>query len=191
MMKHPLRLRLCWALCAISAIAVSGCSTTTPSATAAASSALPAMPPVAIRYAEGQEQALAQLKLQPALEAYWRTHSQRDWAKLYTMEHSPSVPLSEKFYIPYHAKAWPVLELKVLSSEHDEATGEVLLSQQVVYHNPDKEKPHTAYRQDKWSLVGAQWLHVVTDPMLTRPQPKPPLQSDSLPASEEAVSATQ
>ncbi len=172
-MKQTFRLPLCGALCAISVIAATGCSTTAPSANSAAVSAIPATPPIAISYAEGQEQALAQLQLQPALEAYWRAHSQRDWAKLYTMEHSPSGPLSEKFYIPYHARAWPVLEFKVLSFQRDEAAGDVLLSQQVVYLHPDKEKPHTAYRQDKWRLVGAQWRHLVTDPMLTQPQPTP------------------
>lgn len=168
-MQQALRRAIPLALSVAAALAAVGCSTTTPVATLATS--VTANKPVVITYAEGQQEALEQLGLQNALQAYWQAYSQRDWAKLFTMEYPPAdSPLSEKFYIPYHARAWPVLEVKVLSSKQEDDAGDVLLSQEVRYHNPDKDKPHLAYRHDKWHLVKGQWWHIVNDPMLLKPQ---------------------
>ena len=168
-MQQTLRRAIPLALSVAAALAAVGCTTTTTAPTPATSAA--ASKPVVITYAEGQQQALEQLGLQAALQTYWQAHSQRDWAKLLTMELAPAdSPLSEKFYIPYHAKAWPVLDVKVLSSTQEGDAGDVLLSQEVRYHHPDKDKPHLAYRHDKWRLVQGQWWHVVNDPMLLKPQ---------------------
>jgi len=156
------------------ALATVGCATTTTSNPPLATSAAPSAPVVAITYAEGQQQTLEQVEgLQNAVQAYWQVHSQRDWAKLFTMELSPSpdIPLSQNFYVAYHARAWPVLDVKVLSVKAENDTGaDILLSQEVRYHHPDKNQPHMAYRHDKWRLVQGQWRHLVNDPMLLKPQ---------------------
>lgn len=123
------------------------------------------VPTLSLTYEDSVQSVLADMNLKASFEAYWRTHISRNWAKLFTMEHA-SVPLSEKFYVPYHARAWPVLEVKVLSFARDEIDGDAVLNLQVVYENPDNAKPHKAYRQDRWRLVDGVWRHVVIDPML-------------------------
>lgn len=156
------------------ALATVGCATITTSSPnpLPATSAAVSAPVVAISYAQDQQQKLEQLEgLQAALQAYWQTHSQRNWAKLFAMELSPDVTLSENFYVAYHARAWPVLDVKVLSLKAENDTGaDILLSQEVRYQNPDKNQPHVAYRHDKWRLVQGQWRHLVNDPMLLKPQ---------------------
>lgn len=123
------------------------------------------LPTLSLTYEDSVQSVLADMNLKTSFEAYWRTHFSRNWARLFTMEHA-SVPLSEKFYVPYHARAWPVLEVKVLSFARDGVDGDVVLNLQVVYENPDNAKPHKAYRQDQWRLVDGVWRHVVIDPML-------------------------
>lgn len=164
MMKPTLRLHLCWALCAVSVLAATGCSTTTPTVPPTTTTA-PATPALAIDYAEGQKQALTQAKLQPAFETYWRTHAAKNWPQLFSMEHAERLP-SVEFYTAYHAKAWPVFAIEVVDAtlQDQQAT----LTLHIRLQNPDKKgREHSMYRKDQWQRTeDGRWLHVVTDPML-------------------------
>lgn len=132
---------------------------------AGASATSDGAPPLTLTYEASVDAVLAEMSLKANFEAYWQAHVSRNWTKLFSMEHA-SVPLSEKFYVPYHARAWPVVEVKVLSFTRDEVDGDAVLNLQVVYENPDNAKPHKAYRHDRWRLVDGVWRHVVIDPML-------------------------
>lgn len=164
-MKQTFRSPLCWALCAIGVIAATGCSTAPSVAPVAASALQTAQPPIAIDYAEGQQQTLAQLQLQPALEAYWRTHIAKNWQQLFTMEHAKSLP-SVEFYAAYHAKAWPVLAVQVVDVEVQDRQATLTLHMR--FQNPDKKgREQALYRKDQWMRTDdGRWVHVVTDPML-------------------------
>lgn len=167
-MKQTFRLRLCCALCAFSALAVTGCSTTAPSPVASANATTavaPATSPLVIGYAEGQEQALTDLKLKPTFEAYWRTHAAKNWSQLFSMEHAERLP-SVGFYTAYHAKAWPLLEIQVLEASLEEQ--QATLTLRVRLQNPDKKgREHAMHRKDQWQRTeDGRWLHIVTDPML-------------------------
>jgi len=166
-MKRMIRLTILAAMCAAGGVLGAGC--TALPVDRAAAAGLPGAkdggPELPLTYQDSVEVALNEMGLKAGFEAYWRTHISRNWAKLFTMEHA-SIPLSEKFYVPYHARAWPVLEVKVLSFTRDEVDGDAVLNLQVVYENPDNAKPHKAYRQDRWRLVDGVWRHVVIDPML-------------------------
>ncbi len=166
-MKQIFRFHLCWALCALSALAVTGCSTTAPAVPSAnaAATAVSATSPLVIGYTEGQEQVLAELKLKTTFEAYWRTHAAKNWPQLFGMEHAEQLPNLE-FYTAYHAKAWPLLEIQVLDAALEEQ--QATLTLRVRLQSPDKKgREHSMHRKDRWQRAeDGRWLHVVTDPML-------------------------
>lgn len=152
-------------VCMIAALLMGGCATnvhqplsslTPPSATRES---------VVISYADAQiRPKLLQANLLKSFSDYWGAHAARDWARLHTFEIAEA-PISATFYVPYHARAWQVTHVDVLSLEVDEAEARLTLAMK--FRDPDSGKVRAIHRQDKWVRVDGTWRHWVTDPMLT------------------------
>lgn len=120
---------------------------------------------VLINYSDGQIQSrLVELDLLKPFNDYWSAHAARDWARLHAFEVAEA-PISATFYVPYHARAWQVTHVDVLSLEQSDAEARMTLSMK--FRDPDSGKVRAIHRQDKWVRMDGVWRHWVTDPMLT------------------------
>ena len=118
-----------------------------------------------INYVDAQAQAqLSQSGLLQPFTEYWDAHARRDWIRLHSFEVADA-PISPDFYIPYHARAWHVTNIEVLTLEYDASEARLTLG--MTLRNPDDGKTRFMHRQDKWVRIDSSWRHWVTDPMLT------------------------
>ena len=118
--------------------------------------------------ATADAEALKNAGLANPLYAYWQAHLDRDWKQRFAIEKFPR-PVEEKFYVAYHANAWPLKSLEVLSVaiKGDEASVDLGFT----WVEPEKSKDVARTQRDKWVRAEGQWRHVVSDPMLSGFQP--------------------
>lgn len=121
---------------------------------------------LSIAYARPQvKDQISSSGLLPRFEQFWQAYLDRDWVKRFQLERADA-PLAERFYIPYHARAWALQSLEV--SEYAEAEpGKVRLSLVLGLVNPDGGRIEKISRIENWALIDGKWWHRTDDPMLT------------------------
>lgn len=103
--------------------------------------------------------------LLPRFQQFWQAYLDRDWAKRFQLERADA-PLSERFYIPYHARAWALQSLEVSEFAESEP-GKVRLTLLLELVNPDGGRIEKISRVENWALIDGKWWHRTDDPMLT------------------------
>lgn len=121
---------------------------------------------LSIAYARPQvKDQISSNGLLPRFEQFWQAYLDRDWVKRFQLERADA-PLAERFYIPYHARAWALQSLEV--SEYAEAEpGKVRLTLVLGLVNPDGGRIEKISRIENWALIDGKWWHRTDDPMLT------------------------
>ncbi|OYU42298.1 MAG: hypothetical protein CFE44_24765 [Burkholderiales bacterium PBB4] len=107
---------------------------------------------------------LVRLGLRKDFVAYWQAHKDRNWAARFRMENLTN-GVTEKFYVAYYDKAWPLKRLSVRGVSDAPQAATVNIS--YTFTNPETSEEVTYSTPDGWVLVAGIWKHVVSDPMLS------------------------
>lgn len=140
--------------------AMAGCASTPPSAQVDS--------PVSrleIKFENQQtEDALSKFGLVKNYTAYWQAHKSRNWVTRFLLE-DLNTGLTEKFYVAYHERAWPLKSISVMDVKGDADAATVSMA--YTFANPETAQDITYAIADRWVRVGGAWKHVVGDPMLS------------------------
>ena len=139
---------------------LAGCSSTTPLMRTESR-----VIPLEIKFAEiGAEQALIKVGLLSTFKLYWQSHRDRNWSLRFSLENLKQ-NASEKFYVAYYEKAWPLKALVVRSVAPGAKT--IAINIALTFTNPDTNENVVMEANETWTLLGDKWLHEVSDPLLS------------------------
>lgn len=120
---------------------------------------------LAVQYSNPSDKdVLDRLGLLRTFHDYWQFHLDRDWKRRYALEKFPR-PVEERFYVAYHANAWPLRLLQVTGVSVTDQ--DAIVSVALTFADPDKKKDVIHHQQSKWTRVEGSWRHLVSDPMLS------------------------
>ncbi len=141
------------------AMGLFGCTTSTPLLRAE-----PTTTPLEVRFAHADaKQALIKVDLLAAFSLYWQAHRDRNWSLRYSLENWKN-SLTEKFYVAYYEKAWPLKSVVIRSVTPGTEMASINLA--LTFTNPETSEETVFETIETWTLVEGKWKHDVSDPML-------------------------
>ncbi len=141
------------------AVGLSGCSTTAPLVPVETTTA-----PLEVRFTQAEvKQELINVALMATFNLYWQAHRDRNWSLRFSLENWKN-NLSEKFYVAYYEKAWPLKSVVVRGLTPGNQTASINLA--LTFTNPETAEEAVFEIIETWTLVDGKWKHEVGDPML-------------------------
>ena len=118
-----------------------------------------------VRFATpGAEQELVKAGLLPTFKSYWQAHRDRNWSLRFSLENLKQ-NVSEKFYVAYYERAWPLKALVVRGVTPGAQTTAINVA--LTFTNPETNEDVVFETIEAWTLLGDKWMHEVSDPMLS------------------------
>lgn len=95
---------------------------------------------------------------------FWQAYVNRDWGARLRLERSEQA-LAERFYIPYHARAWALKDL-VVNQVAADGEDRFRVELQLTLVNPENGRDEVIPRIEHWVKADGAWWHETNDPML-------------------------